>query len=178
MVWSKIKEVKTINNEILLTGFANFGSVGFVDAIKFNKIKVKTEFKLLKDIQEKSAILDLDFDSDNTTFASVVYDSGTVGFEVKDMCVGQNISKNSTPLDFNWHILEIKVEDQKVYFYLDNNFLGEYSYQYKLEYVKAYFGNNFINDFLSISNKIGLMIKNSSITIDNEDFPLITDNLI
>lgn len=178
MIWSKIKNVELKNKEAYLTGFANFGSIGFLNSINFkNNIKVKANFKILKDIQEKAAILDLDFDPENKSFASVVYDLKTICFEIKDGGNPMNVAINDSPLDYDWHFLEVLLDKQTVYFYLDRNLIGNYTYKSKLESVKAYFGNNFIIDFSNITNTIGLIIKNASITIDNEEFLLNEEEL-
>ena len=138
------------NGEVTVSGFAKYGNVGSIEAIKPSPfLSFKINFKLLPTAQNNSALMDLDFNKNFYSFASVIYKNGELFFLVRDKKDQNLIYRTPIYVDNIWHSVEIFIFKNNVFFYLDNALIGQYIYSNKIKKSRVFISNNNTNELVS-----------------------------
>lgn len=171
--WGKTGSISTINDEARLTGFALFGSIGSTGVIDYGGLlHLTTSFKIIN-YKPFAALLDIDFNNTNKTFASMVLNTKEMlSFVVQDSNKHMLTMKTKIPTDEQWHTAELIIKDQTVMSYVDKILLGSYTYKDVLSSARVHLGNNNVDDdSLKDGSPISFCIKNTNVTTSFNDFP-------
>jgi hypothetical protein len=153
--WVFINSLSYEGEDVLLSGFTEFGSIGTKDPVGIEDgLEVLFNFKMTGIQSDHAAILDLDFNQTLKPYASLFYVDGCLAFGVKD---GGNTKTIWVSLgdfvDTRWHKCRVTVKDSLVTLYIDEIKRCKYKYEEELLIAKVFLGNNNVKDMGFYENK-------------------------
>jgi hypothetical protein len=166
------------DNETTISGFAQYGSIGSLRPIKYDKfLAFETTFKLLKTASENASLMDLDFGKDFLSFASIIYKKESLFFLCKDLEDQKLLKRFPIQPDNEWHDVAMLIQDKIVYFYIDENLITKYEFTTLGSVVRAFLGNNSFPAKMMPNETPAFMLKKALICTDEGCMDLSGNNI-